>query len=51
MAGLGYRVIALDARGHGDSLRPGVYSYELLWNDVLDVLDALCIDRCVLVGH
>jgi pimeloyl-ACP methyl ester carboxylesterase len=51
LAGLGYRVIALDARGHGDSDRPGTYSYELLRTDVLDVLDALRIDRCVLVGH
>lgn len=51
LARLGYRAIALDARGHGDSDRPGVYSYELLRDDVLDVLDALRIDRCVLVGH
>jgi len=51
LANLGYRAIALDARGHGDSDRPGAYSYELLRNDVLDVLDALRIDRCVLVGH
>jgi pimeloyl-ACP methyl ester carboxylesterase len=51
LAGLGYRVIALDARGHGDSDRPGTYSFELLRADVLGVLDALGIDRCVLVGH
>lgn len=51
LAGLGYRAIALDARGHGDSDRPGSYSYELLRDDVLAVLDALDIHRCVLVGH
>jgi pimeloyl-ACP methyl ester carboxylesterase len=51
LAALGYRVIALDARGHGDSDRPGAYSFELLRGDVLGALDALGIDRCVLVGH
>ena len=51
LANLRCRAIALDARGHGDGDRPEAYSYELLRNDVLDVLEALRIDRCVLFGH
>ncbi|BCY10320.1 alpha/beta fold hydrolase [Actinoplanes sp. L3-i22] len=44
-------VYALDLRGHGDSSRPGKYSFELMRDDVLAFLDATGIDRCVLVGH
>jgi 3-oxoadipate enol-lactonase len=51
LTGLGYRVIAPDARGHGDSDRPGTYSYELLRDDVLGLLDTLGIGSCVLIGH
>lgn len=51
LAALGYRVLAPDARGHGGSGRPGAYSFELLRGDVLAFLDALGVDRCVLVGH
>jgi pimeloyl-ACP methyl ester carboxylesterase len=51
LAELGHRVIALDARGHGDSDRPGDYSYDVLRDDVLEVLNALRIERCVLIGH
>jgi pimeloyl-ACP methyl ester carboxylesterase len=46
-----YRVYALDLRGHGRSGHPGKYSYELLCDDVLAFLDALDLDRIVLVGH
>lgn len=49
----GRRVIAYDARGHGRSAPapdPGAYGYERLARDLLAVLDALEIERAVLVG-
>src|ERR1700747_1629816 len=49
----GHRVIAYDARGHGASspaLARADYGYELLASDLLAVLDALELDRAVLVG-
>ena len=46
-----FRVVALDLRGHGASDWPGRYSYELMRDDVLAVLDALDLHDIVLVGH
>jgi len=49
----GHRVIAYDARGHGRSTPardPRAYDYERLTRDLLAVLDALDIERAVLVG-
>jgi 3-oxoadipate enol-lactonase len=46
-----FRVLAIDLRGHGDSDRPGVYSFELMRDDVLGVLDQLGLDRVSLLGH
>jgi pimeloyl-ACP methyl ester carboxylesterase len=46
-----FRVYALDLRGHGDSDWPGIYSFELIRDDVLGVLDQLGLDRVTLVGH
>jgi pimeloyl-ACP methyl ester carboxylesterase len=49
----GLRVIAYDARGHGDSGRPdapGAYEYADLVGDLEAVLDARDVDRVVLVG-
>ncbi len=46
-----YRLIAPDLRGHGASDWPGVYSYELMRDDVSALLDALGLDDVVLVGH
>ena len=46
-----FRVVAIDQRGHGDSDRPGEYSFELMRDDVLGVLDALGMDRINLLGH
>jgi len=46
-----YRLIAPDMRGHGASDWPGVYSYELMRDDVSALLDALGLDDVVLVGH
>jgi pimeloyl-ACP methyl ester carboxylesterase len=49
----GYRVIAYDARGHGRSSPapdPDAYTYELLADDAVAVLDALGIERAVMAG-
>jgi 3-oxoadipate enol-lactonase len=46
-----FRVLAIDLRGHGDSDRPGDYSFELMRDDVLGVLGQLGLDRVSLLGH
>jgi 3-oxoadipate enol-lactonase len=47
-----YRVIAPDLRGHGQSpAPPGVYEMELLARDVLALLDALLVEKAVILGH
>jgi pimeloyl-ACP methyl ester carboxylesterase len=49
----GHRVIAYDARGHGQSSRapdPGAYGYEVLAGDLRAVMDGLGIERAVLAG-
>lgn len=45
------RVYAPDLRGHGRSGWPGTYSFELMRDDVLGLLDVLDLDRVSLVGH
>ena len=50
----GYRVLAIDQRGHGASDKPHdpeAYSIELLVADVLTVLDTYMIDRAAYVGY
>lgn len=46
-----FRVVALDLRGHGASTWPGTYSFPLMRDDVLGVLDALDLHDLILVGH
>jgi len=46
------RLIATDARGHGESGRPpGDYAPEEFVADAVAVLDALAVDHAILVGH
>jgi len=46
------RLIATDARGHGESGRPpGDYAPQEFVADAVSVLDALAIDRALVVGH
>jgi len=46
------RVVALDLRGMGDSdAPPGPYLMESLAGDVAGVMDALRIERAIVVGH
>jgi pimeloyl-ACP methyl ester carboxylesterase len=54
LGGAGYRAIAFDQRGYSPGARPlepSSYGIEFLVQDVLDVADALGIDRFDLVGH
>jgi 3-oxoadipate enol-lactonase len=46
-----FRVVALDLRGHGASTWAGAYSFALMRDDVLGVLEALDLHDVVLVGH
>jgi pimeloyl-ACP methyl ester carboxylesterase len=48
-----YRVYALDMRGHGDSVHsaPGTYSLRQTANDVGEFIQALQIERPLLMGH
>ncbi|HEX5995271.1 MAG TPA: alpha/beta hydrolase [Jiangellales bacterium] len=47
----GYRVLAVDQRGHGLSGHTPEYSFEVYRQDVLGFADALGLDRFALVGH
>ncbi|MBP2706859.1 alpha/beta hydrolase [Microbispora sp. RL4-1S] len=51
IAAAGHRVYGPDLRGHGGSEWPGVYSLELMRDDVAALLDALGLDQVDLVGH
>jgi len=48
---LSFRVVTIDFRGHGDSDWPGQYSFELMRDDVVRVLEQLGLERVTLVGH
>jgi pimeloyl-ACP methyl ester carboxylesterase len=51
IVGSGYRAVLIDSRGHGRSTRDTrPYSYELMASDVLAVMDALHLEKAVLVG-
>lgn len=47
------RVFALDARGHGDSdwASDAAYAVDAHFADVVTALDALAVERCILVGY
>ncbi len=46
-----YLVFTLDQRGHGESAKPGIYSFELMRDDLKAFADALSLDRFTLIGH
>ena len=48
-----YRVYALDQRGHGDSIKPapGTYSLRHTAEDAVAFIEALGLERPVLIGH
>ena len=46
-----YRVVAMDARGHGrSSLPPGAVSPDIFWRDARALLDHLQIERAIVCG-
>jgi 3-oxoadipate enol-lactonase len=46
-----YRVLRLDARGHGQSDAPaGPYTFEMLAKDVVDLMSACGIDKAAFIG-
>ena len=47
----GWRLVALDLRGHGGSDQPGEYSFGAMTTDVTAALDRLWLHDVVLVGH
>lgn len=54
VAEAGYRAVALDMRGYGESYAPAdatLYTALHIAGDLVGVLDALRIERAVLVGH
>jgi 3-oxoadipate enol-lactonase len=51
LAADGHRTVALDLRGHGESDRPGDYSFEAMRDDVLALLDELRAGQVTLVAH
>ncbi|WP_214408628.1 alpha/beta fold hydrolase [Sphaerisporangium fuscum] len=46
-----WRIYAPDLRGHGLSGRPGVYSLELMRDDVVALLDHLGVASATVIGH
>jgi pimeloyl-ACP methyl ester carboxylesterase len=46
-----FRVFALDLRGHGRSDWPGTYSFALMRDDVIGLLDRLELGKVTLAGH
>ncbi|WP_133015041.1 alpha/beta fold hydrolase [Clostridium cuniculi] len=48
----GYRCIGIDQRGFGSSDRPVCgYDYDTLSDDIKTVVDTLCLDNFILLGH
>jgi pimeloyl-ACP methyl ester carboxylesterase len=47
----GWRTIAPDLRGHGDSGHPGEYTFEQMRDDIFALLDALGLDQVTVVAH
>jgi pimeloyl-ACP methyl ester carboxylesterase len=54
LAAAGYRAVAVDSRGYGQSDRPvepALYDMNYQMNDMLGLLDALGAERAIFVGH
>src|ERR1019366_7969234 len=54
LAAAGFRAIAPDQRGYGETDCPQpveAYQVRALVQDIVGMLDALAIEKCVIVGH
>src|SRR6476659_4645588 len=51
LADAGWRVVSWDQRGHGDSDRAVLYSWESDARDAMAVLDSMSRERVPFVGH
>ena len=51
LAGAGWRVIAWDQRGHGNSQRAGLYSFDADIRDALAVIDTVTTEPVPVIGH
>lgn len=54
LAGAGFRVVAPDLRGSGGSSRPSDtegYTYFHVIGDLVGLMDELCVEQAVVVGH
>ncbi|HSZ11963.1 MAG TPA: alpha/beta hydrolase [Rhizomicrobium sp.] len=54
LTGAGYRVIAMDCRGHGESDKPhdpARYAHDLLSRDVMAVIEAVAAEPVFLMGY
>ena len=54
LTGAGYRVVALDNRGHGESDKPydpASYSHQIMADDVLSVMKAAGVGDALLMGY
>ncbi len=51
LADAGWRVVGWDQRGHGDSDRTALYSFDADIRDALAVIDSVTAEPCVIVGH
>lgn len=46
-----FRVYVPDLRNHGDSFHSPQFDYDAMAGDIRNLLDALALDRAVLIGH
>lgn len=46
-----YKVISIDVRNHGDSFHSESMNYQLMAQDVVNVLEYLKLDKVMIIGH
>lgn len=54
LTGAGYRVVAMDCRGHGESGKPydpALYAHDIMARDAIAVMDAAGLDRPAVMGY